>query len=147
MKRTFTVIAAIAALIALLPSLARADDKDVIDYREHIMKSLNEQAAALGEILSESISDDNVAAHLEAIALASSAALKAFEPKVPGGEAKPDVWRDWPDFSRRMNELAQKTAQMAKDAKEKGKDAALANVVDALSCKSCHDIYRVEKKK
>ncbi len=62
-----------------------------------------------------------------------------------GGEAKPDVWSNWPDFSKRMKEFAQKTGEMAKVANEQGNEAALANVVDALSCKSCHDVYRAER--
>lgn len=93
------------------------------------------------------IPDDNALAHLEAIALTASTAVAAFEPKVPGGEAKPQVWSDWADFSKRMNEFAQKTAQAVKLAKEHGKEEALSNIADALTCKSCHEIYRDEKKK
>jgi cytochrome c556 len=122
-------------------------DKAVIEYRQHIMKTLNEQSGALGQILSTVVPDTNTQAHLQAIALAASLASKAFEPKVQGGEAKPDVWSNWPDFSKRMNEFAQKTAEMAKTAKEQGNEAALAMVVDALSCKACHDTYRLEKEK
>ena len=134
--------------LACIPILtARADDKDVIDYREHIMNTLNEQAAALGQILSESVPDDNVIAHLDAIAVTASTALKAFTPKVPGGEAKPEVWSNWADFSKRMNEFVRMTADMARTAHEQGKEAGLANVVDALSCKGCHDTYRKEKPK
>jgi cytochrome c556 len=118
----------------------------IIEYREHIMTTLNEQSAALGQILSTAVPDTNTQAHLQTIALAASLALKAFEPKVPGGEAKPDVWANWPDFSKRMTDFAQKTANMAKVAKEQGNEAALQNVVDALSCKACHDVYRQEKK-
>jgi len=130
-------------------SAGPASDKDkaIIDYREHIMKTLNEQSGALGQILSTVVPDTNTQAHLQAIALAASLATKALEPKVQGGEAKPDVWSNWPDFSKRMNEFAQKTAEMAKTAKEQGNEAALAMVVDALSCKSCHDTYRTEKEK
>ena len=132
--------------LALTPMLTTAatDNKDVIDYRQHIMNSLNEQAGALGQILSGAVPDTNVISHLDAIALAASTALKAFEPKVPGGEAKPEVWSNWADFSKRMNEFAAGTAKMAKTAHEEGKDAALAQVIDALSCKSCHDTYRKE---
>jgi cytochrome c556 len=111
------------AALSCLP-VARADDKDVIEYREHIMNTLNEQAGALGEILSAAV---------------------PFTAKVPGGEAKPEVWSNWADFSKRMNEFARMTADMARTAHEQGKDAALANVVEALSCKSCHDTYRKEK--
>ena len=92
------------------------------------------------------IPDDSAIAHLDAIALSASIALKAFERKVPGGEAKPEVWTNWPDFSKRMNELAQNTSQAAKTAREKGKETALGNILDALTCKGCHDTYREEKK-
>ena len=148
MTRSLQLLCALAvAATPILTSAAPASDQNVIDYREHIMKALNEQSAALGEILSAAIPDDNVIPHLDAIALTASTALKAFEPKVPGGEAKPGVWANWADFSKRMNEFAQKTAAMAKTAHEQGKDAGLANVIDALSCKSCHDTYRKEKPK
>lgn len=137
------------AAFALTPVLTTAavDDKAVVEYREHIMNTLNEQAGALGEILSSAIPDDNVVAHLDALALTASTALKAFEPKVPGGEAKPEVWSNWADFSKRMTEFANLTAKMAQTAHEQGKDAALGQVVDALSCKACHDTYRKEKAK
>lgn len=138
-----------ATAVMLLPAAVHADDnknKDIIDYRQHIMKTLNEQSAALGQILSTTVPGENTSAHLQTIALAASLALKAFEPKVPGGEAKPEVWANWPDFSKRMTAFAQKTAEMAKISKEQGNDAALQNVVDALSCKACHDVYRAEKK-
>jgi cytochrome c556 len=137
------------AAFALTPILTTAavDNQDVIDYRQHIMNTLNEQAGALGEILSAAVPDDNVVSHIDAIALTASTALKAFEPKVPGGEAKPEIWSNWADFSKRMQDLAANTAKMAKTAHDEGKDAALQQVVDALSCKSCHDTYRKEMPK
>jgi cytochrome c556 len=145
MKRSAKLICAGMMLALQVVAAASADTSDAVDYRQHIMKALNEQAGALGEILSGAVPDDNVIAHLDVLALTASTALKAFEPKVPGGEAKPEVWSNWPDFSRRMNEFAQGTAAMAKLAHEQGKDAGLAKVMDALSCKKCHDTYRKEK--
>jgi cytochrome c556 len=147
MKRTMKMVLHIALGAIFLPAIVSADDQDVIDYREHIMRTLDEQSAALGMILSTVIPGDNTAAHLRVIALTAQIALKAFEPKVLGGEAKPDVWSNWADFSKRMNEFAKNTALVAAQAKEKGsEDPALAEkVVDALSCKSCHDAYRKEK--
>jgi cytochrome c556 len=137
---------ALALATTIMSSAVYAGDKDAVEYRQHIMNTLNEQSAALGQILSGAISNYNATAHLNAIALTASTALKAFEPKVPGGEAKPDVWAKWDDFSRRMTEFAQKSSQAAKIAKEKGQDEALANILDVLTCKSCHDVYRDEKK-
>jgi cytochrome c556 len=141
-----------AATTVLLAGVVHAedkhfDDKDVIDYREHIMNTLQEQVAAIGQIISGVIPGDNTAAHFEAVALTAKTALKAFEPKVAGGEAKPAVWTDWADFSKRMNEFVQKTADAAKIAKQQGNDAALVTVVDAFTCKGCHETYRDEKKK
>jgi len=146
MSRLHSVLAVGVLGVTCLTARVQADDKDTIAYRQHIMKAMNEQSAALGQILSTVAPDDNAVAHLNAIALAASLALKAFEPKVSGGESKPEIWSNWPDFSQRMNEFAQKTAAVAKIANEQGKDAALGNVLDALTCKSCHDKYRAEKK-
>jgi cytochrome c556 len=146
MTDMFRSLCVALVLMCVWPA-AHADDKDVIDYRQHIMNTLNEQAGALGQILSNAVPDDNVISHLDAIALTASTALKAFTPKVAGGEAKPEVWANWADFSKRMNEFVKMTAEMARTGHEQGKEAALAMVVDALSCKGCHDTYRREKPK
>lgn len=125
----------------------QAEDQDVIEYRQHVMTALNEQASIIGLMVSTGIPDDNAPAHLDALALIASTALKSFEPKVPGGGAKPEVWADWPDFAKRMNEFAEKTSQAAKIAKERGKEEALGSILNVLTCKSCHDVYRKEEKK
>lgn len=148
MPQTLNTIIQITLIATLLPAVVRADDKDVIEYREHIMKTLEEQSDAVGMILSTTIPGDNTAAHLQAIALTAQIALKAFEAKVLGGEAKPEVWTNWADFSKRMNDFAKKTAILAALVKEKGADDPILGekVVDALTCKSCHEVYRKEKK-
>ena len=146
MRRALYTLGAIGIAVAGICSTAQADDKDVIDYRQHVMNTLNEQSAALGQILSTAIPDDNVIQHLDALALTASTAPKAFEPKVAGGEAKAAVWTKHDDFMKRMNEFAQKMAATAKVAHEQGKEAALGNILDALTCKQCHDDYREEKK-
>jgi cytochrome c556 len=148
MTSSLRVVQGLILLTGLIGSSAvSADDYDTIDYRQHIMKTLNEQAEALGMIVSTVVPDDNTAAHLEIIALTASTALKAFEPKVPGGESKTEVWSNWPDFSKRMKEFAAKTAAAAKLVKEKGAKAGLSDIDSTLTCKSCHEVYREEKKK
>jgi cytochrome c556 len=127
--------------------LAADQEADAVQYREAVMKTLNEQVGALGQIASGVAPDDNLVAHMDILALAASTALKAFEPKVPGGQAKPEVWADWADFSKRMTAFAQQTAAGAKIAKSQGKDAAMVQLIDyADSCKGCHDMYRQDKK-
>ena len=141
MKR---ILAAALFALPLLPAASIADDQDVIDYRRHIMQTLAEQTSALGMIMSGAIPDDNVVAHIDIIAGTAATALKSFEPKVEGGDAKAEVWAHWDDFSARMNDFAAKTAAMSKTAHEQGKDEALLLAMDALSCKQCHDDYRVK---
>lgn len=140
----FVAGVAIAAAAFVLP--AQAEDKDVIDYRENIMKALDAQTAALGMIVSTQIPEDNLVQHTESIAIAARAALKSFEAKVPGGEAKPEVWSNWPDFEKRMKDFVEKTDKMAKAAKAGGgPSVVIEQMVDALTCKGCHDIYRQKK--
>jgi cytochrome c556 len=140
-------LAAPLLAMSLLPFASTADDQDVIDYRRHIMDTLQAQVAALGMIMSGAIPDDNAVAHMEIIAQAASTALKSFEPRVEGGDAKAEVWAQWDDFSARMREFAERTAAMATTAREQGKDEALLQAMDALTCKQCHDTYRVKKPK
>jgi cytochrome c556 len=128
---------------ATLPPSA---NQDVIDYRQHIMKTMNEETAALGEIVSMAIPDDELVAHIHAIALTASLAPRAFEPKVPGGEAKPEVWTNWADFSKRLNEFVSKVGASDKRAHEVSKEAVTGDILDSLNCKGCHDTYRKEKK-
>jgi cytochrome c556 len=106
------------------------------------MKTIDAQAAAIGQILSGEVPDDQAVAHFESIALAASTALKSFEATSLGGESRPEVWSNWADYSKRMQEFAQKSAEVAKIGKTQGKEAALAMVIEALPCKSCHEKYR-----
>jgi cytochrome c556 len=133
-------------VMMLLPMVGHTDDKDVVEYRQHIMKSLEQQTAALGQILSGVGPTENTVAHMQTLALTASIALKSFEPKVPGGAAKPEVWKDWAEFSKRMKDFADKSAEMAKIGREQGADQAALHVIEALPCKGCHDVYRDEKK-
>ncbi len=136
-------VAAMAMVAALvLPTAAQADDQDVIDYRQHIMNTMDAQTAALGKIMSYAIPDDNFASHLEVVALAAQTSLSSFKEEVHGGGSLPAVWEDWDDFSARMNEFADGLTAAAKLAREEGKDKALNAAFSALTCKQCHDVYR-----
>jgi cytochrome c556 len=136
---------AVVAAMTVAPMVAHADDKDVIDYRQHIMKALDAQTAAIGMIVSTQIPEDNLVQHAEAIAMIAKTAKKSFEAKVVGGEAKPEIWANWADFSKRMDDFVAKTDKMAKDAKTGGVPVVMEQMVDALTCKGCHDVYRQKK--
>lgn len=134
----------VAALTAW--SAARADDEDTIDYRKHIMRSMREQAASIAMVLQKKAPADNFATHVRILAVTAAMAKKAFEPKVPGGDAKPEVWSNWADFAKRLDTLVAATDELAKTAEAGGLPAAAPKVEAALSCKACHDKYKVPSK-
>ena len=140
MSRLVTLLALGALMFAALPS--RADDQDVIDYRTHVMKTLGEQLGAIGMILEHKAPPDNFATHLKVLAVTATQAKKAFEPKVPGGNAKPEVWSNWADFSKRLDDLVAATGDLAAAAPHESVAAVGEKLGSALKCKSCHDTYR-----
>lgn len=140
MSRLVTLFALSVLVFAALPS--RADDQDVIDYRTHVMKTLGEQMGAIGMILENKAPADNFATHLKVLAVTATQAKKAFEPKVAGGNAKPEVWNDWADFSKRLDELVAATADLAAAAPHESVAAISDKLGSTLKCKSCHDTYR-----
>jgi cytochrome c556 len=144
MYRLATLFALSLLVCAALP--CRADDQDVIDYRTHVMKTLGEQMGAVGMIIENKAPADNFATHLKVLAVTATQAKKAFEPKVPGGNAKPEVWSNWPDFSKRLDELVAATAELATAAQHDTVAVVGPKLRSTLKCKSCHDTYRVPPK-
>lgn len=135
----------VAALALNCAQTARADDDDAISYRQLIMKELDAESSALGMIVSGQVPPDALSLQAKAIAISAKSALKAFEPKVPGGAAKPEVWAKWDDFSKRMQTFAQKSEEMAKVSEGGNVQAVTELMIGALPCKECHDVYRVKK--
>ncbi len=60
----------------------------------------------------------------------------------PPTEAKPEVWKDWPGFLQKADDL-----EMAARRLLRADDAALPAAYAALekACRSCHESYRAEK--
>lgn len=139
---------ALAVLVA--PVAAQADDQDVMNYRKQVMKTMGEQSALIGMTLQGKAPADQLVSHVKTLYLAAGQALKAFEPKVVGadktGEAKADVWANWADFSKRMNEQVAKLAALEKAATEGGAAKAGPLMQTSLDCRGCHETYRVPKK-
>jgi cytochrome c556 len=142
-------IAAGVALIAatMLSGVARADNQDIIDYREHVMKTLGEQAQSLAMVLQGKAPAENVVIHAQLLAVTAATVEKAFTPKVVGGEAKADVWAKWDDFSKKTKDLVAASNDLVKAAQAGGIEGAKAKMAaPGLGCKGCHDVYRDQKK-
>ena len=124
------------------PMAARAEDKDVIDYRQNVMKTLGSQVAILGAMAQKKIPNDNFAAHLQILAETAASAKAAFTPKVVGGKSKATIWDNSADFNKKLDELVQVATAGATAAKAQGAAAGMPR----LTCKGCHDVYREETK-
>src|SRR5262245_59830849 len=83
-----------ALVLALAPMVTQADEVALIDYRQQVMKTLGEQAEALAMTMQQKAPAENFNLHVRALAIASTQALSAFEPKANGGNAKPDIWKN-----------------------------------------------------
>lgn len=60
----------------------------------------------------------------------------------PRSRAKPEIWKNWAEFTAIAQRLQDTSARLVTAAKEKGDmDAASKAMFDA--CKSCHDQFRV----
>jgi cytochrome c556 len=136
---------AIATLLAA-SAAALGDDQDVIDYRQHVMKSMGEELAAIQMIVDKKAPPDNFAVHVKALAVTATQARKAFEPKVLGGNSKPDVWSHWADFANQLDALVTSTSELTKATQSGGVAAAAPTLGTALHCQSCHDAYMVPAK-
>ncbi|HEX4050447.1 MAG TPA: cytochrome c [Steroidobacteraceae bacterium] len=143
--RWMALVAATALLAtSIAPAIARADDQDAIDYRQHVMNTMGEQMVLIDQIIQMKAPADNLATFAQILAMTATTAQGAFKPNVAGGDSKPSVWTSWPDFSKRLDALVASTADLAKAAKA-GDSSALASKVAALGCMSCHDIYEQKK--
>ncbi|MBX7201284.1 MAG: cytochrome c [Rhodospirillaceae bacterium] len=147
MTRLSHIAAGVALLAATtLSGIARADNQDVIDYRQHIMKTLGEQSQSLAMVMQGKAPAENVAMHAQILAVTAATVEAAFKEKVAGGESKPDVWAKWDDFSKRAKELSANMADLAKTAQAGGVDAVKPKLQAALTCRGCHETYREQKK-
>jgi cytochrome c556 len=134
---------AIALAISAPATWAAEENKDVIEYRQNMMKTFGAQSAAIGAIMQNKIPHkDNVALHADIIAATAKAAVKAFEANAPGGDAKPEIWAQWSDFSGRMLALATAAETVAKNARAGNMEQKA--VMGMFTCRGCHDIYRAK---
>lgn len=142
----WTAFLAVAAALAIIigPAIARADDQDAIDYRQHVMNTMGDQLLLINLIIQKQAPADDLATFAQILAMSAMTAQSAFKPNVAGGDSKPTVWTNWPDFSKRLDALVASTADLAKAAKA-GDTAALASKVSALDCMGCHQVYMQKK--
>ena len=133
-------------VLTCLGVAAVADDQDAVDYRKHVMSTLGEQAAAIDQIIAKKAPPDAFAVHVKTIAIAAGQTKLAFEPKIAGGDSKPEVWSNWTDFAKRVDAMVSAANELAKAAQEGNVAAVGPKIKTALDCDGCHKIYMVPAK-
>ncbi|MET1755851.1 cytochrome c [Novosphingobium sp. RD2P27] len=127
-------------------AISKEEADGIIFERQNLMLQLEKDAELLGEIAAGIKPADQLAEVTRSIAESAAASKAAFEPRVPGGRSKPEVWSNWADYSQRLDAFERDTRQLA----ELGAKGDLAGVTgmlgSALPCKECHDVYREPKK-
>ncbi|MCX7283600.1 MAG: cytochrome c [Novosphingobium sp.] len=127
-------------------AISAEEAKGIIFERQNLMLQLDDDAELLGEIAAGIKTADRLEEVTRSIAEAAAASKAAFEPHLPGGRSKPEIWSNWADYSQRLDAFERDTKQMA----ELGAKGDLVGVTGmlgtALPCKECHTVYRAPKK-
>jgi len=143
--------AALALAISLSVSisvLADATPEDAADYRQAVMTSLRGHIGAASMIARGLVEDDG---HLVSHARGLASGAKELGRLFPAGsnvgesEALPVIWEEPEAFAEAVAKAQEATAAFVTAAESGDQDAiseAFRNV--GMSCRGCHDRYRVE---
>jgi cytochrome c556 len=146
-----TLVAAV--LISTIPA-ARADaPKDIIKYREGVMKAVTGSAVAMKVITSGAIARKgdwliHARAMVELARISADLYPKGTGPEAGKTRALPAIWEK-PSEYLKMNEQWLAVSKRMLAAAEAGDLAEGKKAAKALSqaCKDCHDPFRAKKKK
>jgi cytochrome c556 len=121
---------------------ARAASQPAVEYRQHLMKTLEAQFQAITLIYIAGAPAENLHSHLTAALLTARMMPAAFELRVQGGASQPTIWTNWDDYARRMREFEARIAIAVEASKHGTPPQDVLFHIDAISCKECHDRYR-----
>jgi cytochrome c556 len=138
--------APVIAFAAAGETIPKEEADGIIFERQNIMLQLEKDAELLGEIAAGLKPADKLGEVTKSIAEGAAASKAAFEPQVQGGRSKPEVWTNWADYSKRLDEFDNNAQQLA-ELGARGDLNGVTNMLGAaLPCKECHDVYRGPKK-
>lgn len=140
----------LALLIAASQASAQAKPEDVIRYRKAQYTVLLWNWMPLNAMVRDRIPFDaaEFARRAARVAAVAPQLLEGFAEGSGEGaptDAKPEIWKDFADFSAKMKDFERESASLAEVAKggdEAAMRAQFAKVGGA--CKACHDVYKAE---
>lgn len=111
--------------------------------RHELMESIGANAKKAGKAVK---AGDNatVASAAEKINKASAQIVSLYPEGSlhPKSRAKPEIWKNWAEFTADAQKLQDTSAKLVKAAQDKG-DIGAASKAMFDTCKSCHDQFRV----
>jgi cytochrome c556 len=147
----YWLAAALSGAFLSLPALSHFDDKQMPQsYRQSYFALLASNFGPMAATVKGDIPWDQVKMENWANDLAALSTLDVMRGFVDGSDkgttrAKPDIWQDKADFTRKLDALHKELASL-QQVTAGGDRAAIANQVGAAgkACKSCHDDYKAE---
>lgn len=142
--------ASLLLLVTSVTASAQAKPEDVIKYRKAQYTALLWNWMPLNAMVRGRIPFDaaEFARRAERVAGIAPQLLEGFSEGSGEGaptDAKPEIWKNFADFSAKMKDLERETAALASIAKG-GDEAAIKAqfAVTGGTCKACHDEYKVD---
>ncbi|HET6545865.1 MAG TPA: cytochrome c [Rhodanobacteraceae bacterium] len=151
MRKSVFVVGLVAACGLAATAAAAIKPSTAIHYRQSVYHVILWNFAPLADMVKGKTAFDakEFARRADRIAFLTPQLLEGFPPGSDAGaktEAKPDIWKNFPDFQSKMKTLVLESKALAEvagtgdEAKMKAQFRKTAG-----ACKSCHDKYREEE--
>ena len=146
-KHGLTIVALAAALGVSTVVLADGPE-DQIKYRKNTMDSLGGHTGAAFALVGGKVEHpEHLLPHAQALA-AMGKLIKDLFPEGSGEgktDAKPEIWQNPDDFSKKIETAEQATAAFLTAVESGDQEKIGAAIKDVgQACKGCHDEYRVK---
>jgi cytochrome c556 len=126
----------------------RSPGEEAVRYRHAVYTAIAWNVAQMRAMLDGSRDYDaarfaTAASHVKALAPLLAEAFPPDSNLPPKSAAKAEVWREWPDFERRLTKLATASESLAAAAADGDRDRVRRAFGDLTeNCKSCHEHYK-----
>lgn len=127
-------------------AMSPEEAEGIIFERQNVMKQLEKDTELLGDILAGLAPADQLGPVTASIADSARTSQELFALKVPGGRAKEAVWTEHDVYMARMADFTKNTARLAELGAAGDVPGVTGQLMTALPCKQCHDVYREKKK-
>ena len=145
-KSAIAVLVLAAAAIPVVAQQMKAEDQ--IKYRKSAYALMGLNFGSLNAMATDKkpFNKDEAARNAEFVALLSTVPKDYFgEGTDKDTKAKPEIWKNRPDFDSKMDKMRNEAAKLPAVVKTGDMAAFKKQVADTgAACKACHDDYRAK---